>query len=312
MILVILVAAATYGYTQGWFSNFGSNFSIQGTHGNGGGSGTAVDRQLQIALTDKYSGAALASKTIYLYTGNPPVLAEALTTNGAGVATTADKYNSSTLLNIEYVSGNSKIWYAVTVPTMNAADAQSQTYNSIDLQAFTIGTYSQTLEVSSVNAASNYTISTMGGNVAPTFVYQITNTGADNTGLMNSQTPDPIYGDMWQTYLVVTLSGTNYNTVLMNGFDQTFPNGLSTVGVIQLNPNMLTLWKVGNVFEPGYTGGQTLTFSLDLSGYVGNAATMTVTAYAYCDPNYAQSHGGNFGNAKVQLSTCTVDLKNTP
>ena len=195
---------------------------------------------------------------------------------------------------------------------MLSADAQIQQYNVIPLQAFTIGTYGQTLQVNAVDASSNYTISTMGGNVAPTFTYQITNTGADNTGIMESQVADPIYGDQWQVYLVATISGTGYNTVLPSGFDQTFANGLSTVCVIHLNADALTKWKVGNVYEQGYTGGQTVSFSLDLSGYTGNSATMTVTAYAYCDPGYAQTHGGNFGNAKVQLSTSTVDLKSTP
>jgi hypothetical protein len=74
---------------------------------------------------------------------------------------------------------------------------------------------------------------------------------------------------------------------------------------------MLSKWKVGNTYEYGYTGGQTTTFSLDLTGYGVNTASMTVTAYAYCDPGYAQSHGGNFGSSKVQLSTDTVTLDGT-
>jgi len=307
LILMILVGAAVYGYTEGWFSSLNLPFSVQSSGGSGK-AGTSVDRQLQFSFTDKFSGAALTSKTFYIYTGSPPVLSESLTTNGAGVATTADKYVSGTILYIEYVSGNSKMWYQETVPNMLASDANSQTYNAIDLQAFTLGTYGQTLQVNAVDAASNYTIHTMGGNVAPTFTYQITNTGADNTGLMESQVADPIYGDQWQVYLVVTLSGTGYNTVLPSGFDETFANGLSTVCVIHLNADALTKWKVGNVYEQGFTGGQTVSFGLDLSGYSGSSTTMTVTAYAYCDPGYAQTHGGNFGNAKYQLSTSSVTL----
>jgi len=185
---------------------------------------------------------------------------------------------------------------------MTAADAQSETYNLINLNSFTIGTYSQTLQVNAVNAASNYTVHTMGGNTAPIFVYQITNNGADNTGIVESG-PDPVYGDNWQTWLVVTISGVGYQTIMENGFDQVFTLGNTVYGVIHLNADMLTKWKVGTTYEMGYTGGQTASFSLDLSGYSGAGVTMNVTAYAYCDPSFAQTHGGNFGNDKVQLST---------
>jgi hypothetical protein len=39
---------------------------------------------------------------------------------------------------------------------------------------------------------------------------------------------------------------------------------------------------------------------------------MDVYVYAYCDPSYAQTHGGNLGNDKYQLATLSVDLSYGP
>jgi len=300
------------GLDRGWFgSNINLPFSISDNKNQNTGL-VNIDKKLEFSFTNKFSGVAPTTKTFYVYQGSPPVLVETLTTVGAtGIVDSGKKYESGTQLYVKYVDGNAKLWYSVLIPQMNPADAQSSTYNNIDLDSFTASTYSQTLLVSSVDASSNYTVSTMSGNTAPIFVYQITNAGADNTGLIDSAIADPIYGDQWGTYLVVAISGVGYETVLPSGFDQTFQIGQTVYGVIHLSSDMLSKWKVGNTYEPGYTGGQTVTFSLDLTGYAVNTATMTVTAYAYCDPAYAQTHGGNFGGAKVPLSTDTVALEAT-
>lgn len=302
LILMILVGAAVYGYTQGWFSGLNLPFSVQS--GGGSGAGVSVDRKLEISFTNKYTGAQSNTKTFYIYEGSPAVLVETGITAGSGAAIfdTADKYQSGTQLWIKYVDGNAKIWYSVVVPKMATADANSNAYNSIDLQSCTApATFAETLQVNGQNALENYTIATMSGNKAPVFVYQITNTGADNTGFIDSNTADPVYGDTWGTYLVATISGTGYETVIPSGFDQVFTIGQTTYGVIRLSNDMLSKWKTGNTYQPGFAGGQTVTFSLDLTGYSGSGASMNVYVYAYCDPAYAQTHGGNFGGDKISI-----------
>ena len=310
-MIIVVIAVAVAGLDRGWFGDINLPFSIGGT-GTTPDAGSITDRKIEFSFTDKYSGSAPTTKTFYIYKGTPAVLVETLTTvTTTGIVDSGKKYSSGTQLYIKYVDSNAKIWYSVVVPTMSEADAHANEYNSVDLDCFTASTYTQTLLVSSIDASANYTVSTMGGNTAPIFVYQITNAGADNTGLIDSTTPDPIYGDSWGTWLVVKISGAGYETVLPSGFDQTFQIGSTVYGVMHLSSEMLSKWKVGTTYEYGYTGGQTATFSLDLTGYTVNTATMVVTAYAYCDPAYAQTHGGNFGSSKVQLSTDTVTLDGT-
>jgi hypothetical protein len=311
LIIVIIAVAGIYGYDHGWFGNLNLPFGVQS--GGNNQQTSNIDKKLEFSLTDQFSGTAQTGKELLLYSGGAaPVLLETLTPTGAGgIIDTAKKYATGTPLYVKYVDGDTKQWWSITVPTMSPADAQASTVNPIDLNTFTIGSYTDTLTVSAVDASANYTVSTMSGNTAPIFVYQITNGGSDNTGVRESAM-DPVYGDAWQTYLVVSITGAGYETVLPSGFDQTFQIGQTTYGVIHLSADALTKWKVGNTYEMGYTGGQTCTFSLDLTGYTVKTAVMTVTAYAYCDPSYAISHGGNFGNAKVVLSSDTCDLKVSP
>lgn len=312
LVLIIVVAVGIAGLDRGWFGDINLPFSIGGTDTTPDTGLVNVNKKIEFSFTDKFSGTAPTTMPFYVYQGSPPVLVESLTTvTTTGIVDSGKAYASGTQLYIKYIDTtgvDAKIWYSVVVPQMNAADAQSATYNIVDLDSFTASTsYTQTLLVSSVDASTNYNVTTW-ANTAPIFVYQITNAGADNTGLIDSAIADPIYGDSWGTWLVVAISGAGYETILPSGFDQTFQIGSTVYGVMHLSSEMLTKWKVGNTYQYGYTGGQTATFSLDLTGYIVNTASMTVTAYAYCDPAYAQTHGGNFGSSKVQLSTDTVTL----
>jgi hypothetical protein len=106
----------------------------------------------------------------------------------------------------------------------------------------------------------------------------------------------------------VTLYGSGYENIVYSGFDQTWTVGQTAYGAIHLSADALTKWKVGSTYEYGFTGDQTASWTLDLSGASGNSATMTYSVYAYCDPSYAQTHGGNLGNDKVLLATEDIDL----
>ena len=268
-----------------------------------GGAGVDVNKQLQFTFTNKYSGAASASKTFYVYEGS--TLLESLTTTSDGLKNTAKQYESGTVLNIKYVDGNAKLWYQVTVPKMNAADAQSATYNNIDLDTFSVGTWSDAISSLGIAYATNYAYD---NGTTPTFQYEVTNTGADNTGMMDSAIVDPVYGQAYQTWLVVTISGTDYEKITMNGFDQVLTLGQTQYGIMQVNPAGLTKYKVGNNYQLGMEGDLVLHFGIDMTGYTTKAATMTIYLYAYADGPYGLSHGGQFGTGKYQISTASLVL----
>jgi hypothetical protein len=119
---------------------------------------------------------------------------------------------------------------------------------------------------------------------------------------------NPILGQNWDLYVVATISGTGYESVVYSGFDQAWTLGTTYYGASHLNADAFSKWKVGSSYEAGFSGDQSTSFSLDLSGASGNSATLSITVYAYCDPAFSQTHGGNLGNDKYQLASMSVDL----
>jgi hypothetical protein len=304
LLIVIIVAALVYGYGQGWFSNINLPFGVQ----SGGGGKEDVNRALAFTLTDTYAGSALTSKTLLVYDASGAQVESIATDGTTGIAHTAHTYASGTQLYVKYVTGNTKQWFNVVVPQMYKSEEQASTYNPVALDSFAVGTGSLAIRAAGSAVTSEYNGTTSG--MTPIFTVELTNTGSDNTGMMDSY--DPVYGQAWQLWIVVTISGTNYQTVTYSGFSQAWTLATTYYGANQLSSDMFTKWKVGSNYKPGYQGDQSTTFSIDLSGYpaTSDTVTMNVYAYAYCDPAYAQAHGGNFGAAKVQLDTVAVTLKN--
>jgi hypothetical protein len=290
---------------SGILDGFEMPFSA-GTLNNANG-GVPVNKKVQFAFTDKYSGSALGSKTITVYDAQTFASLHSLTTTSAGIANTTVPYESGTELLVKYETSNDKKWFEVTVPYMNENDAEAETYNIIPLQMFAIGTYtSDTLMVAgtAINDAGEYNHTASGSN--PTFSYTLANSGSDNTGLDDSY--DPIYDCNYETWVTVKFSGTNYETVVLKGFDNKFTLGSAQYGADQMNSDALSKWKVGTDYISGYVGTDTVTFSLDMSGYTGNSTTMQITAYAYADPDYARENGGSFGPEIVEIAEQTVTL----
>lgn len=267
----------------------------------------SVNKPLDFALTDEYGGSALGSKTLYLYDSDGETLLETLTTASDGTIATAFTYDSGRIVYIKYVSSNDKKWWKITVPKMNKADAESATVNTVALKAFTIGTYtSDTLKhgATSISDAGNYNFTASGETV--TFVYSLANTGSDNTGIQDSY--DPIYKMNWYVVMYVTFSGTDYEKVLVYGFENDFTLGTTHYVASRLDAYRLTKHKVGNVYKS--TGTLDFTFSLDGTGYTSSGSTtMQITVYAYSDPAYCQAHGGNVGPSAVQIAEHTVTLQ---
>ena len=299
-IAMIAIAAVAVIADPSLLSNFKLPFSIGGTS-----SGVSVNREVQFTLSDKFSGSALTSKTLVVYNSLFEQV-ESLTTASNGAINTAHPYASGTQLYVKYVSSNTKEWFNVVVPTMPASEQQVSQYNPVSLDAFTIGTGAISLRAGGVAVTSNYTDGTLGTTDTPTFTMDLFNTGADNTGMMEST--NPVLNQAWDLYTVVTISGSGYENIVYSGFDQQFTLGTTYYGANHQSADGFTKWKTANTYETGFAGDQTTSWSLDLSGASGNSATMNIYVYAYCDPTYAQTHGGNFGNDKYQIATLSVDL----
>ncbi len=275
-----------------------------------------VTRKVSFAVTDYFNGSA-PSGTLYIYKSGTDIAYETLTVT-SGAVTSSKTYSSGQVLDIKFDDGsNGKIWTtAVTVPTLSSGDADSGQYPQINLDSFTIGTYAtDSLKAgsTSINDAGSYN-NTLSGNT-PIFKYELDNTGASNTGLMTSH--DPTTDMDWGAWVVVKISGTGSETVNIAsaGFDRTFWVGTTQYGLLELNANSLTTWKdsLGAYkYNEGVkcSGTQTVSFTPDMSGMVGTAITMQITAYMYIDPTYMQTHSGAVGSQAVQIAEQTVTLTN--
>lgn len=311
LIIILLVAA---GFLFGFVKIQGVDFSQLhlpfGVTGGGTQGMVNVTKRIQFSFTDKYSGGALDGDTFYVYSASGALL-ESLTTDGDGVQETAKTYASGTHLDILYHQGNALRWYSLTVPQMSAADAQGSTYNNVNYEAFTIGTYTSDVLRSGAVTLGDGDTWNASDNENPIFNYELSNTGADNTGLMNSY--DPVYGQNLRVCIVVTISGTGYERVIPSGFDTVFTLGSTTYAVMYYSPEALTKWKVGSTYQSGYAGTDSRSFSLDLTGILeADAPTVQINAYAYADPSYAATHGGNLGHSYVLIAEQTMLIDDGP
>lgn len=305
LYLVVIILAILF---------LGGSFSIPkfdfGNFLGGGVSADLVDvnKPVEIALINEYAGQALTSKTLDIYDsdGETP-LETGLSTGSDGTATSALPYKSGKVIYIRYESSNDKMWWQKTVPQMTKADAESATVNAMEVRAFAIGTYTND---GLFFGATSYTDDTgeynktASGNT-PTFTYRLANTGNDNTGLKTSY--DPVYKQNWNVVIYMTLSGTNYETILVYGFDYDWTSGTTHYTASNLDAYALTKHKVGNTYKSN--GVLEFQFTLDLTGYSGDAVTLQIRVEAYADATWAQTHGNDFGVESYEIAEHTILLK---
>jgi hypothetical protein len=273
-----------------------------------GGSGVDVNKKLQFTWTARWSGTVANAKTFYIYDANH-ALRETLTTAATGIVATGQNYPSGTQLYVKYDDTNNQIWYPLIVPQMGATDAESSTYNDISLEYFAIGTYTtDSLRMLGLAVGDAEQINMTGNaTTSPTFVYTLTNTGADNTGLLESY--DPVYSCAWDVWVTGRITGDNASQVIVNGADYVFNIGTDTYFAEKVSATALSKWKVGSSYVAGYEGTSSCSWSLDLSGFTAtSAATMQINVYECADPSYAMSHAGNFGPDKVLIAEQTVTM----
>lgn len=266
----------------------------------------SVDKRLTLVLMNQYAGSIIASKTVDIYDSDGFTPIETVTIGAGGTGDSALPYESGRVLYFRYEDSNDKMWWKETVPKQNEKDAEALTRNTMQLDAFAIGTYTSDSLVhgaTSIDDAGEYNFTTSGTTMS--FTYSLANTGSDNTGLISSY--DPVYDMKWSPVVYVTFSGTNYETVLVYGFDYDYTLGTTHYVASETDPYALTIHKKANTFLS--KGTWEISFTLDGTGYTGSATTMQFYVYMYSDPNYAMNHGGSYGPEKVELAEHTVTLK---
>jgi len=307
-ILVIILILAWY---FGWISFKGftpeeGGITPPGTEQPSEEGLIAVTRQIKFTVTDKYAGSP-ASGTIYIYADDGKTLLESGSLS-SGAYTTSDSYTSGTVLWVKIDDGaNSILWRKITVPKMNPADAESLTTNPVKIEFFDICTLTDTLQDSlgnsyADNANWNKTSGGNPGQTIATATYSVY-VSSDNDGFMSSY--DPIYGYDFGAWLVVKVSGTNYENVLLTGFDYAYEKGTAMYYWVQIPDTGITKWKVGNDYV--YPGAWSHSWTVDLTGYSGDNADMQIYVYAYANPQYHQTYG-SYGPYAVQLAEQTINL----
>ena len=269
----------------------------------------SVNKKLQFTWTAKWSGTVANAKAFYVY-DDSMALRETLTTAATGIVASAQNYPSGTVLHVKYDDTNNQVWYDVTVPYMSEAEAQAQTYNDIGLEYYAIGTYtSDILMMNGLSVADAETVNcTSNATTTPQFSYQLTNTGADNTGILESY--DPIYGQAWEIWVTGTITGDNASLVIMNGVDYQWTVGNDIYFADKVSATALSKVKVGLSYLPGQMGVDSCSFSMDLTAFTtaADTATLQLTLYGSADPVYAMSHAGNYGQNEFTLAEQTVSI----
>lgn len=275
------------------------------------GDTVAVNKQLKFAVTDRFGAASKASKTnaIKVYDFNTLQLLETLSTGSDATVNTALTYPSGTIIYVRWDDGNDDMWFQLTIPEMSAPDAESATYNNIPLRTYEIATITDQLQFggTTIADAGEYNFTTSGS--TQTFTYRLANTGSDGTGYIDSY--DPIYATNWKVNVFVQFSGTDYETILVYGFEHDFTLGTTHYVAKASDANAISKWKIGNEYVSGYEGVWEMTFTLDGTGIPADSSTTTMQFYVYAnsDPSWTASHGGNYGVTKLELAEHTVTLK---
>ena len=304
VVIAVLLLSGSFKLGNIDFSNFKLPFDL-----GGDGSGLVdVNKQVKYTLVNYYAGSAIASSsnTISVYDSDGETLLEsALDTDASGQGNTAFSYSSGKTIYMKYESSNDKIWWKITIPQMNTQDAEAATYNLIELRAFAIGTYSTdafTMQNGTACGAS-YNISQSESSM--TFTYKLSNTGADNTGLMNSY--DPLYKCNYYPVIYMALSGTGYERVLPYGFDFDYTLGTTHWLAKVLDPYKLTRHKVGNEYRSN--GNDEVSFTLDMTAITGGDSVVLLLDFEiYSDPAYAMAHGGSYGTEVYEGATATTTI----
>lgn len=297
LLLLLLVGAWYFGYI-----NFRVPESIQGPQPSAPANMVAVTKPIKFAVTDPLAGSAVASATIQIY-GPDKVLRETLTTDSSGSATTSLPYRSGDTYYVKVSkTGYVTRWFAVTVPYMSQADAQSLTTNFVALQLVQLGSYTikivdQFGNVYTSPATINFTTL---GVTSLTLTINIYNT-KDNSGFVSST--DPVNGVSWGAALLLSTTGTS---VVVQNAGTSVVRGTTTYYILPVSDDMLTRQVIsGQYVKPGVAS---LTITISKGSLTkGQTQSFTLNLQAYFDPSYFAANG--IGSLDAQsLTTFTLTL----
>ena len=259
-----------------------------------------VTKKLELHIMDKYEGSQLTSDTLTIYDTQLRVLESPTYDSTDKRYESSLSYKSGTILYIKRVGGSGEIqWFNVVVPKMTPSDAQASEYNSITLETYDWSSLTvavrDNLGYSYTDGGSWNKSSTQhpGASIATCTVtwYQST----DNDGFLASY--DPVNQVNLEAWLVVKVSGTGYENVVVSGFPYSVEKGSAIYYAYKIPPETLTRWKVGNTYK--LEGSGSFSFTIDLTGYTGDSADLDIYIYTLADWNYFVAKGSMGPDAYV-------------
>lgn len=280
---IFAIAAVIFLLWYGGYLSFNAPSSIQ-PPGQQDGNLVSVTKPLKFALSDPLGGSAIASAMVQIY-GSDRVLKESLTTDSAGVVTSALPYASGDTIYVKIAkTGYVTRWYTVTVPKMTPADAQSLTTNFIALQTYNLGTY--TIKVTdqfgnSYTSGGTLNFTNLGANTV-TLTITIYNT-EDNSGYISSH-------DMLNSINLgaVLLTSTAGSAVTVSGAGSSVTRGTTSYWIAPISDDALTRQLVGNQYVKPGVATVTITFG---KGSLTTTQAFTFNLMDYFDSGYFAQNG---------------------
>ena len=309
--VALIVLAFLFAWYQGWISISIPNIQLPGQQITTTQPTTdnlvKVTKQLKFVIIDKWAGGAASPSGAYLYDNNLLQL-ESTTSFSSGTWTTSNSYVSGTLLWLKLTaSDNSLQWYRIEVPKMTKEDAESLTTNPIRVDFHDLPALTDALRDNYGNSYAdggtwNITSGATPGQRTGSLTYSWY-VGSDGDGYISSY--DPIYKINLRPVVWAVVSGTNYEKVILTGFDGMIAKGTSNYYYKVIQDTDLVKYKVGNSYV--YPGSGSITFSIDLSGYSGDSASIQLYIEGYSDSAYFNTYG-SYGPNAVELAEQTLCL----
>lgn len=268
-----------------------------------------VNRPVKITVRNAFTHALATSLGVVVYDESGSTQLESGTTDSSAGTLTLSSYPSGTELVIELSNTNAPRRQRITVPYMTPADVDALTTNDVELETFTIPGADVTCSAlpastgTSLSDGGDWNKTVSGNTDTITFNW---NLPTDNEGFISSY--DEVDDLAWNAVLYVKLYGTNYELASLSGFDGQYTKGTAVWYYHVLDDTEVTKYKVGNTYV--YNGAGSFTFTVDATGYTGDAADLEIYIYVDTDPAYHDAKGsfGPDSYAILTSSPFTIDL----
>lgn len=266
----------------------------------------SVTKTLTFVPVNELGGGSLKGNTLYIYDTDGRTILETLTISD-GKATTSNTYPSNKQLWIKYenTTSNSFMFWQITVPQMTQADAQSASTNVISIKAREGGIYTDNLMTSmgKTFTEENDTLYTEDDGKTGTMTYSFY-TATDKTGTATFR--DPYYNLDMEIILWAKLSGTDYSSVTLTGFDGGFEKGTAMYYYKVVDPNSVAKYQVANEYI--YNGAGSVSFGYNAIGVSESSdVNLTLTLTGYSNRQYMQQYG-SFGPYSVELAEESINI----